>query len=107
MAELTPEWGEKIDRVVPYTNGFKQQMVKRMLGPTAITATTLSRQVGVPQPTLSKWLRDAATVAAMASDEKRDEARTAAPKKWTAQEKLRVVVAADALEGAALERRTG
>lgn len=73
-----------------------------MLGPSAMSATALSRQVGVPQPTLSKWLRDAATVAAMASDEKKDVGRTAAPKKWTAREMLRVVVAADGLEGAAL-----
>lgn len=46
---------------VPYTEGFKQQMVKRMLGPPAVTATALGKKVGVPQPTLSKWLRDAGT----------------------------------------------
>ena len=77
-------------------------MVKRMLGPSPMTAGALAKQVGVPQPTLSKWLRDAATVAAMASDEKADGDKSTASKKWTAGEKLRVVVAADGLDGAAL-----
>lgn len=86
--------------VVAYTEGFKQQMVKRMLGPPAVTATALAKKVGVPQPTLSKWLRDAGTVASMVFDEKEEEAT--APKKWTVKEKLRVVVAAEGLEGQAL-----
>jgi len=85
--------------VVAYTEGFKQQMVKRMLGPPAVTATALAKKVGVPQPTLSKWLRDAGTVASMVIDEKEEKAT--APKKWTVNEKLRVVAAAEGLEGQA------
>lgn len=88
---------------MPYTAGFKAQMVKRMLGPPAVTATSLSQQVGVPQPTLSKWLKQAATIAAMSSsDEKKPGSVVAGPKKWTAAEKLRMVVAAQNLEGVAL-----
>ncbi|NTX57456.1 hypothetical protein HR086_39780 [Myxococcus sp. CA039A] len=34
-------------------------MVKRMMGPSAVNASTLARQVGVSQPTLSQWLRAA------------------------------------------------
>lgn len=30
-----------------------------MVGPTALSASRLARQVGIAQPTLSKWLRDA------------------------------------------------
>ncbi|NTX16869.1 transposase [Myxococcus sp. CA051A] len=51
---------------VPYTDAFKAQMVKRMVGPSAVNASTLARQVGVSQPTLSQWLRAANRVAAMA-----------------------------------------
>jgi transposase-like protein len=42
-----------------YTEAFKEQMVKRMLGPPAVSASALSKQVDVPQPTLSQWLRAA------------------------------------------------
>ena len=40
-----------------YSEKFKERTVKRLLGPGAVSATALSREVGVPQPTLSKWLR--------------------------------------------------
>jgi DNA-binding transcriptional LysR family regulator len=30
-----------------------------MVGPNAVTATQLAQEVHVPQPTLSKWLREA------------------------------------------------
>jgi transposase-like protein len=42
-----------------YTEAFKEQMVKRMLGLPAVSASALSKQVDVPQPTLSQWLRAA------------------------------------------------
>lgn len=83
---------------MPYTEGFKQQMVKRMLGPPVETATALAKKVGVPQPTLSKWLRDAGTVASMVADERSEEK----PKRWTVKEKLRVVVGGEDLKGSAL-----
>jgi hypothetical protein len=85
---------------VPYSEGFKRQMVKRMLGPPRVTATELAKKVGVAQPTLSKWLRDAGTLASMSSDEKSE--KVAGPKRWTVKEKLRVVAAAEGLEGQAL-----
>lgn len=89
---------------MPYTEAFKSQMVRRMIGPPTVAATSLSQQTGVPQPTLSKWLKQAATVAAMSAlDEKRKaETVVAGPKKWTTAEKLRVVGAAQAVDGAAL-----
>lgn len=84
---------------MPYTEAFKSQMVKRMLGPPVVTATELAKQVGVTQPTLSMWLREARRVAATMPDEK---TAPAAPKKWTTEEKLRVLVAAHGLAGEAL-----
>jgi transposase len=96
---------------VPYTDGFKAQMVKRMVGPGAVSASVLARQVGVSQPTLSQWLRGANRVAAMPPPpEEKTPATPPAPKKWTPEEKLRVLAAAQGLtaeELGALLRREG
>ncbi|MFE8601027.1 hypothetical protein [Archangium violaceum] len=40
-----------------YTEAFKEQMVKRMLGPPAVSASALSKQVDVPQPRLAHEAR--------------------------------------------------
>ena len=40
-----------------YTDMFKNAMIQKMTGPGAMSASALSEQVEVPQPTLSKWLR--------------------------------------------------
>ena len=48
-----------------YSDGFKARMVQRVAGPEAISASALSKEVGVQQPTLSRWLRQARTVPAM------------------------------------------
>ena len=44
---------------MPYADMFKNAMIQKMTGPDAISATALSKQVDVPQSTLSKWLRRA------------------------------------------------
>lgn len=44
---------------MPYSPMFKRKMIQKMTGPDPISATTLSKQVDVPQSTLSKWLRKA------------------------------------------------
>ena len=76
-----------------------------MSGPDPISATALSKQVNVPQSTLSKWLRVAGvgpsygypnnaheyTKMAKIKDPKR-------PKDWSAEEKLKVVMEAAALD---------
>lgn len=41
-----------------YALGFKEAMVKKMSSPEAKSATELAQEVGVPQSTLSRWLRD-------------------------------------------------
>jgi DNA-binding transcriptional ArsR family regulator len=87
-------------------------MVKRMLGPPAVSASALSKQVDVPQPTLSQWLRAALerTAKPASAEEKKQPAASVAPRKWTAEEKLRVLAAAHGLRGeglGALLRREG
>lgn len=79
-----------------YTQGFRQQMVRKMLAPARMSAGALARESGVAQATLSKWLREARTVAPVGkTDDKGD-------KKWTATEKLRVVIEAAKLKDSEL-----
>jgi len=42
---------------MPYSDMFKRKMVQKLTGPDAVSASALSKQVDVPQTTLSKWLR--------------------------------------------------
>ena len=44
---------------MPYSDLLKNAMIQKMTGPAALSATALSRQVDIPQATLSKWLRKA------------------------------------------------
>lgn len=91
---------------MPYSEAFKAKMVKKMVGPSGWTATALGKEVGVPQSTLSRWLRDALSVAA---ESKPKQDRPLA-KKWTIEEKLRVVLEAGRLpdeEVGAFLRREG
>ena len=74
-----------------YTNGFKARMVQRLAGPERISATALSKEVGVSQATLSRWLRQASTVAAMGGGQRKREGGAKSPRQWTAEEKLRVL----------------
>ena len=57
-----------------------------MAGRERISGCALSKETGVPQPTLSRWLREASTVAAMT---KSPESKKAS---WSPAEKLRVVL---------------
>ena len=86
--------------VPAYSEAFKSRMVRRMTGPDAISATALGRETGVTQATLSRWLRDASTrtVVAMSKTRKVGDAGPS-PRTRTAQEKLRLVAAAQALSG--------
>ncbi len=78
-------------------------MLQRLVGPQAISANALAQEVGVPQESLSRWLRATRTIEGMApsSNSKR---------KWTGAEKLRVVSEARGLSETdlgALLRREG
>ena len=94
-----------------YTTGFKARMVKRMAGAERISARALGQEVGVCQSTLSKWLREAGTVAAMGGshnrqrggeDGKADSSKARRPQEWSPVEKLRAVVEASRLSEAEL-----
>jgi transposase-like protein len=69
-------------------------MIERMAGPEEISAMALSREVGISQPTLSRWLREARSVRGMSNAEQ----PAKSPRTWTAQERFRVVVEAARLK---------
>ena len=71
-----------------YSQAFRQKLVQKMMGPHARSATALSAEVGIPQPTLSRWLREAHTWEAVSKSKPKKSPPT---KKWPPQEKLRVV----------------
>lgn len=70
-------------------------MVKRMTGLRPITATALEAESGVPQPTLSRWLREASTLPQMGARDNKQNNGT--PKQWTPEQRLRVVMEASQL----------
>ncbi len=91
-----------------YSETFRSRMVQKMSGPRGLSATALSKEVGVPQPTLSKWVRQASRVGSMGNTTKKPlQARR--PQDRPAQEKLKLVLEADALSqeelGTFLRRR--
>ena len=41
-----------------YSDNFKSAMVKKLTSPGAMSASALSSEVGIPQSTLSRWVRE-------------------------------------------------
>jgi len=85
-----------------YSTAFKSRMLRRLIGPDAVSANALAREVGVGQTMLSRWLRESRSVEPMSSSKKK--------KQWTGAEKLRVVIEARGLSETdlgALLRREG
>jgi len=80
-----------------YTEGFKSRLIERMAGVEGISATALSREMGIPQTTLSRWLRGAGRMGSMKKKQGTHRARS--PRQWTTEEKLRVVLATAELNG--------
>jgi len=98
------------DTLVPYSEGFKAQMVRRMAGSHRISASALSKEVGVPQATLSRWLLRARSVGRMSTEQDNQEHAGKSPRQWSAEEKFQVVLEAAALsadELSAFLRRKG
>jgi transposase len=75
---------------------FKRRMVAQLVGTDAISAHELACSSGIPQVTLSRWLRDARTLPAMAHRKKN-------PRLWSIDEKVRILAEAAKLTGAELD----
>ena len=76
-----------------YSERFKQRMVQRLVGPRKVSANTLSKEVGVPQPTLSLWLREAGRVRVVNDDDDM-QPPPKRPDDWPPKEKLAAVMEA-------------
>lgn len=75
---------------MPYNEAFKANVVRKLTGPSAVSANALARELGLHQSTLSRWLREASSLPQM-SDEKKEQKKVRSPRDWSTDEKLRVV----------------
>jgi hypothetical protein len=73
-------------------------MIRRMTGPGAKTATALASETGIPQQTLSRWLREAGSVGGVTADESK-ERPSRRPQDWPLEEILEAVLEASRLSG--------
>jgi hypothetical protein len=79
----------------PFSITYKQKMLERLSGKDASSARKLSRETGISQETLSRWLREARSLPLMARDKRKS-------KEWSIDEKVRVLAEAGKLSGAEL-----
>jgi len=76
----------------PYSIAFKQKMVERLTGTSALSALQLSRETGVRQQNLSRWLQEARSLPLVATD--KNIVHT-----WTVEQKAQVLSEASRLSG--------
>jgi len=89
------------------------KLVQKLADPRGPTANQLAREVGVPQSTLSRWLRESGKVESRGilflSNHPRRTMTAKRPKDWTAEEKLNLVIESAAVPdnelGAFLRRK--
>jgi transposase len=103
---------ETTRKVTQYSEAFKSKMVQRMVGPSALSANRLAQEVGIGQPTLSKWRRDAeGRIRGVKFDSPPPPPRSPRrPEDWSPEERLRAVLEASRLsdeELGAFLRREG
>lgn len=92
---LTPEGRQKLrgrQMTRPYSLAFKQKMIERLTGKEALSASKLSRETGVRQQNLSRWLQEARSLPLMSTKEVTEQA-------FTLERKARVLVEAANLRG--------
>jgi transposase len=71
----------------PFSLAYKQKMVEKLTGKEALSARQLARDTGISQETLSRWRRDALSLPLVPTDKRK-------PRKWTIDEKARILVEA-------------
>lgn len=82
-----------------YSAAYKEKMVRKMIGPPTTSAYALAAETGLNRTTLSRWLHDAGKVIDM---KKKQTNRQGRPQDRSAEEKLKAIMAADALSDAEL-----
>lgn len=76
----------------PFSVAFKQKMVQRLTGKNAVSAIQLSRETGVRQQNLSRWLQEARSLPRVGPDPLNQRC-------WSIEQKARVVAEAASLTG--------
>ena len=79
---------------------FKQKMVEQLTGKDAASARSLARDTGISQETLSRWLRDARSLPLMAPRQRKS-------KRWSIDDKVRVLAEARKVTGTELTVEAG
>jgi transposase len=80
----------------PFSVAFKQKMVQRLTGKDAVSAIQLSRETGVRQQNLSRWLQEARSLPRVNPD-------PANQRRWSVEQKARLVAEAANLTGEQLQ----
>ena len=75
----------------PYSLAFKQKMIERLTGKEALSASQLSRETGVRQQNLSRWLQEARSLPMVSSRDVTEQA--------SFEQKARVLLEAANLRG--------
>ncbi len=91
-----------------YSPAYKAKLVERLKGPKAISAKGLSRETGVSQHSLSKWLREARRLEPYVDPKPKPKRKQQKP--WTLRDKLRILAEAEEIpdqELGAFLRREG
>jgi transposase len=85
-----------------YADHVKARMVRRMLGPDAVSATSLSAETGISQATLSRWraasIEGVSRAKAPVSPTTKTATTPKRPQDWTALERAQAVLAASQLD---------
>jgi len=76
----------------PFSMAYKQKMIEKLTGKGAVSARQLARETGISQETLSRWRREAFSLPIVPTDKRK-------PRKWTLDEKVRILSGASNLTG--------
>jgi transposase-like protein len=76
-----------------YSETLKEAMVVKLTSTNAPSATALAQEVNIPQSTLSRWVREYATIRRGGGTMKQRR-----PQDWTAEEKLNAILEYEKLE---------
>lgn len=86
--------------MIPYSTAFRNRMVSKLVGPTAMSATALAKETGLAQATLSRWLKEASTLKTSMPPQDENKKPAKQVQEWTPEEKFTVVLeAANLSEG--------
>jgi len=80
--------------MVNYSQRIKEAMVKKLTSTNAPSAMALSREVNIPQSTLSRWVREYATMGGKGGGTMKRKR----PQDWTPEEKLNAILEYEKLE---------